>query len=386
MCQLTYSNMHEMYLNSLMIYLLGKIGSEKHDDGVGFICPDNSIWKCQLAAKDITNLGGIVSKFVIDDKPIPFHIRAATYGIEVTKENAHPFNGKHYILMHNGTLLPRNGEEPKDKKKDSDSKKFLDALDSARDTNKKKKFPEIFNDAMKDFAGKFAFIIREKDTNVDYIVRGRTAELWISYVIVDDKKSGYVINTSKETLKSAFHEFINIWDLFFPENVKFSEPKLLKQETIFIAKEDEIEEIGKSLEVTPVRETHSITPYRNQRNFNNWGSDEQDLEAVEIATKAYKIYDFLKEHSMGLLDFQLMIMISSGISILELTKEDLQLYIDFIIPKVSANKKVKDDVRRILNGSAFPHEIYEKYDLEYPWTVNEGEKVIKALNEYMKAV
>lgn len=391
MCQLTYSNLRDPYQNSLMIYLLGKIGSEKHDDGVGFICSDNKIWKSEVEANKITNLGNIININLIDNKPIPFHIRSATYGIAVTKENAHPFDGKHYILMHNGTLLPRNGEEPKDKKNDSDSLRFLKALDECKDINPSGSFQELLTGAMSNFAGKFAFIIRDKETNIDYIIRGRTAELWISDVLIDGKKTGYVINTSKETMEFAFHEFINIWDLFFPENISFSKPTLLDMESIFEAGDLEISKIGSIKEVTPVKET-SITPYqrvanRSARWDSNWEDETSNDEAKDIAKKAEKIYEFLSDHSLVLLDFQLLVMIAGGVSILELTEEDLEMFINYIIPKISADTKIRKQIKNILNGQSFPQEVYDNYpELEYPWTVNKSEVVIKALKEYSKTI
>lgn len=389
MCQLTYSNLHGMYLNSLMIYTLGKIGSEKHDDGCGFICSTNEIWKTKLAAKNITNLGEIINKNVLDDRPIPFHVRMATYGIEVTKENAHPFAGKHFILMHNGTLLPVDGKEPDNKKQDSDSLLFLKTLDECKDINPNATFEELFNAAMANFAGKFAFIIRERETNLDYIVRGKTAELWISSVTVDKQKSGYVINTSKDTMKSAFMEFINIWDLFFPEIVEFSEPVLLEQESIFLAETDVVNKIGKTVEVTPIKKetkysySYPASPARG-RDFSYLDDYDDNSDAKVIVAKAAKIYDFLHEHNMGLVDLQLMVMVSGGISILELTEEDLDMFIEYMIPKLSANKKIKIEVNNLLNGLYFPAEVYDKYKLEYPWTVNDGNAVINALKDYYK--
>lgn len=399
MCQLTYANTKDSYTNSLLVYLLGTIGSIKHDDGCGFVCSDNDIWKSQLAAEKITNLGTIINKFVVDNKPVPFHIRSATYGIEVTKENSHPFDGKHFILMHNGTLVPRNGEESKDKKHDSDSLLFLKTLDECKDKSPDASFEEIFKEAMTPFAGKFAFIIREKSTSTDYIVRGRTAELWISKFNFDGTESGYVINTSKDTMKDAFMQFKNIWDLFFTNLCEFSEPTLIDQETIFVAEETTITKIGKATEVEPKRETKALARGSNYNSgnaagtygryeYDSWkGYDEADGKA--ILEKAKKIYDFLSDHSMGLLDFQLIVMITGGVSILELTEEDLNMFNDYLLPKISANSKIRAKVKDILKDNSkvyVPNEIYEKYELEYPWTVNDGDKVIKALEEYFKEI
>lgn len=391
MCQLTYSNLHDQDLNKLAVYCLSKIGSARHDDGCGFICEDNSIWKSEIAANKILNLGEILNLNVQSNAPLPFHIRMATWGIEVKKENSHPFEGKHYILMHNGTLLPRNGEEPKDKTKDSDSLKFLKTLDEYKDKKPDGAFPDIFNEAMSNFAGKFAFIIREKETNVDYIVRGKTAELWISYVKFNDEPKGYVVNTSKETMKEAFDDFINIWDLFYAETVQFSEPKLIDLETIYVAEYNDVRKIGKTVEFTPKKEEKAIVPatrggHSNWRGNNYWDNYDADADAKEILQMAKKVHTFLEDHCMALIDLQMMFMISAGLSVLEVTKEDIEFYENYVIPKISANKTIRARVKSILNGQYFPHDVYIKYNLEYPWTVNDGDKVIKALEEYTKSI
>jgi hypothetical protein len=371
-----------------MVYELAVIGSEKHDDGCGVICPDNRIWKSAMEAGKITNLGDILDSIIVDKKPIPFHIRSATWGIEVTKENAHPFDGKHFILMHNGTLLPRDGEEPKDKKHDSDSLRFLNELDETKGKNPEFSFPDVFNKTMENFAGKFAFIIREKETGIDYIIRGRTAELWISTVKDNDNNIGYVINTSNITMKDAFHHFVNIGAFMRVSDgeLKLSEPVLLKAETIYEAKSTALLEIGTTKEFTPVKKEDKkeskTTSLINRVRGEIIPKVREDSDIGKIIKSAIKIYEFLSEHSMTLLDLQIMFKIMGGLSLLETTMEDIVMFVDYMIPKISATKPLKTQVRLILNGKSFPNEVYGKYNLEYPWSVNDAEIVLNALKDY----
>lgn len=386
MCQLTYSNLHGSYMNSLMVYELAIIGSEKHDDGCGMICSNNKIWKTEMSAANIINLGDILDGYVTDRKPIPFHIRSATWGIEVKKENSHPFDGKHYILMHNGTLLLRNGEEPKDKKHDSDSARFLKELDDAKDKNPMANFEKIFNIAMDNFAGKFAFIIREKETSKDYIIRGKTAELWITTVKDNNKNIGYVINTSDITMKDAFHQFINISAMMriSEGELEWSKPELLKAETIFEATDMNLVEIGSSKEFTPVKKEEKKAQFIAGTRNEITPRISENSDIGKIIKYAARIYNFLNEHSMTLLDLQMMFTIMGGLSLLEITMEDLDMFVEYMIPKISTGGILKTQVRQILNGKSFPNEIYEKYNLEYPWTVNDGKKVLDSLKEYVK--
>lgn len=388
MCELTYCNLGNPQLNSTMLYFLSLIGSEKHDDGFGFIRNNGKVWKTELAAKDTNNIGEILSAGITDNSPVPFHIRSATFG-SVSKENSHPFTGKHFILMHNGTLINKDGPVPtnKDKDKDTDSFRFLLALDEAREKNKDAPFEEIFNSTIESFAGKFAFIIRCTDTNVDYVIRGKTAELWITTLTVGNKFLGYVVNTSKETLAQSVKRFVQIGQIFNYKKYNFSPPELLLQETIYIADKKGLTVVGKTKETEkPV--AHVYQPVKafqdDYSNFQhsgggNWNRTSGNKNLTEIAALANRIYKFLSEHSLDLIDLQAIFQVISGISLLELSKEDLTAFVIHLIPKLSADSKIKARVKRELNGASFPISWYKKYSLEYPWTVNPANKIISVL-------
>ncbi len=385
MCQLTYCNLHDAYYNSLMGYLLAYIGSERHDDGCGIICSDNKIWKSKFAARKVVNLGEIFYEKFADEKPVPLHIRKATYGIEVNDENAHPFRGKHYLLMHNGTLVPKDGEEPKDKKKDSDSEKFLKALDKATDEKPDDSFESIFNATMQQFSGKFAFIIRNIDTNTDNIVRGKTAELWISHLTIDKKKSGYVINTSKETMLDSFKLFKNIASLIDGKEYILTEPLLLAQETIFAAGKETIKEIGKTKETVVIKPIVEID-YAVNRMLNKAKAKDESPELVQkLILLAERIYEYLEEHSMELIDLQLIFQAIAGISLLEVTLEDLVMFREYLLPKITASNNIRKRIHELLDGKPFPKELYKLHDLEYPWPLNDGVKVEEYLKKFLAA-
>ena len=216
MCELIHCNLHNKRLNTLMAYLLAVTGSGKQRDGVGFICDNNSYWKSKLSADSINNLGTIIRTNIKDDSPISAHIRNATFGIPIEDKNAHPFMGDNFLLMHNGTLLRKEDDEAK-KEKDSDSEDFLNQLELEHKISKNKTdFVTIFNNAMEHFTGKFALIIRDRRNTLTYIVRGKTAELYISNIETTNKEKnrtkevGYIIDTSKITMDNAFFAFRNV--------------------------------------------------------------------------------------------------------------------------------------------------------------------------------
>lgn len=382
MCQITYANLHDKKLNALMVYLLTSTGADKHDDGVGFMCSANQIWKTEKAANKISNLGYILHLNIPDDRPVPAHIRMATSGIPILEKNAHPFIDKNYVLLHNGTLVQLKDTRGKE---ESDSELFLKTLEEARiAAGKEGNFVDIFNTAMSQFTGKFAFVIKDRAQNKDYIIRGKLAELWFTPVlkVIKGKKEkevpiGYFVNTSKDTSTKAIEVFQNVAPIFTEHKFSFGETTLLKEETIFVAQDFELEVVGKTKEVpTPVKPTqYNKANQASQANQNpirlpaassrvNSASDKLILE------HGVKIHDFLDSHSLNLLDFQILFYMASKASILEMSEEDILFFIRYAIPRLSAPKKVREDIKRKLGGRSFPAHLYDMLGLEYPWMVN----------------
>jgi predicted glutamine amidotransferase len=394
MCEISYVNIHSPELNRLMVYLLTGIGSSKHDDGTGIMCSNNAIWKTKLEAKIITNYGACLFRDIKDDLPIPAHIRKATWGIEVTDENAHPFASNNYILMHNGTLeLKEEKAKKKDTKRDSDSETFLNYLEEARKEKSDSPFEDIFKHAMEHFTGKFAFVIRDKGVNTDYIIRGKTANLYISEIRIKDQKKirGYVVNTNDITMKEAFHHFINLTALTYGVNYEFSDPKLLEQESIFVSLPYGIKKIANAKEESPVTKSdnywdrmrhdrlQTVSPIKSTIKSTSNNSD-----SAKIIGKAQKIYEFLDKHGLSFLDLQLIVSVIGGISLLEMNEQDVDFFIDYMIPKLSFDKKQRKSIKAILNGGVFPSHLYKDYDLEYPWVLNDKAKVMEAINSLKK--
>lgn len=402
MCEITYSCLNDPALNKIMVYLLTTIGSEKNDDGTGFITSKNTAWKTKLKASIISNYGKCLSDSITDETPVAAHVRAATYGIEVNDENAHPFKSKSFVLMHNGTLiLNEESKENKvsDKKHDSDSARFLAFLEDESNKNPDESFEKIFNSAMSNFKGKFAFIIRRIDTSSDFIIRGKTANLFISEMREKNKKriKGYIINTNAETIKAAQLKFKNLASSLTGVEYEFTDPVLLNQETIFVAEKYGVKEVGKTKEEAPEAPkaaamsnfsngTHHVISPNMRKRYLGGGADADANELFQIVHRGEEIFRFLEKNSLSFIDFQMLVEHMSGISVLEMTKEDCTFFIEFLIPKLSAPKALRKWVSQKLNGRSFPLKVYEEYDLEYPWTVNKEIDVKNHLNKYLDSL
>lgn len=387
MCQLTYCNLKDPKLNKLMVYLLTTKGSVKNDDGTGIICSDNSAWKTKLPAEKITNYGEILSQEIVDDSPIPAHVRLATFGIPVEDKNAHPFNGNRFLLMHNGTLQRKN---PNSARNGSDSEEFLGELENCVNEDKNADFPSLFNKAIDKFYGKFAFIIRDKKDSKDYVVRGSTANLYISYLNLKGKKQkvskpvGYIVNTSDTLIKECIIEFINLVNLMYPELdkiIEVTEPKLIEGETISLAEEFDIKKMGDTKETS--KPVESVKPTASHSYITRADRNSANSTSYkEMSTMARKIYEFLSSHSLNERDFQRIVFAVSGISLLELTEKDAQEFIKSVIPVISASKNHKNRIKKALSGRTFPDSAYKDLNLEYPWMLAlEGKNKEKKLDQ-----
>lgn len=415
MCELTFCSLISREENVLLGMFLTRIGASKHDDGTGYLTKD-SAWKTSLAANRIINYGEILEKEIYETKeydPIAFHIRSATRGISVTDENAHPFIGKHFSLMHNGTLEFDDEEDDVNffskaaKTSDSDSLKFLGLMDEIREKEPNLEILHVVNKAMEKCSGKFAFIIKEASTGDFYIVRGDTAELWISeyYILSEEelkeiektKKSppresdGYVINTSKETLREGILQFFTTYQLFCPDyTAYFTNPALLKKETMFKA------EVNGLVEVGEVKEKRAYKNYNYHNQASRVGQSQTLLPVSSLESHkeldtalslSKNVSSWLKDASLSASDFQLILGFLFGVSLLELTEEDVNVFLSNVSPALlsTAPKRFRKHVRKLLNGEPFPRYLYTKFDLEFPWVVNEKEKVVTALDYHIKA-
>lgn len=382
MCQLTYCNLGNAKYNRLMVYLLMVEGAIKNDDGTGIICSSGAGWKTKLAANMISNLGEILRDNITDNSPVPAHIRLATFGIPVEDKNAHPFVGKKFILMHNGTLQPKSDDAKNKKDKGSDSEEFLSYLEKVAKAKKDNSstFVDIFNEAIEEFTGKFAFIIRHQTepSTKDYIIRGKTADLYISYLSSKSAKGkltklGYIVNTSKEVIKESIVKFVNLLDISSNDSqtLQFSDPELLQEETIFLAEPLDLKEVGKTKETAKPAIVYSTQHAITRAPSNSFTSSHNvSKEAFSKMTSyAARISEFLRGHFMSERDFQRLFYLMGEVSVLELRENDIVFFVEQIIPILSASKSAKKAIADALRGDLFPDSAYKDLNLPYPWTL-----------------
>jgi len=213
MCQLILINTNDKDINTALLLSQLLIDTEtSHQNGFGVFSNGRDLNKTKETPHHFEDLGITLKKEIKNKKPILAHVRQASTNQEISNEKAHPFESAHFILAHNGTLeLSKEYSEnhPKqvealEKSKLIDSEIFLMHLEFAYE-DEKHDFVKAINKAMKDFSGKFAFLIFEKELGKYYAVRGNTADLHFAKILSGPEKEliGYVINTEEKSLRNG---------------------------------------------------------------------------------------------------------------------------------------------------------------------------------------
>ena len=309
MCQLTLLNFHNDFdiskpaiqeeLNKLF-FALSVINSQEHSDGHGMAFLDGKTGAHVVLKSERSGLVGTVPDICKKEgyvltSPIMFHVRKVSVRYtknEILEENAHPFNGEHFVLAHNGTF---SGELITANKDDKviDSQVFHNKLESMwKERDKKDKFVDVLQKTLDLFEGKFALIVRHKKAGKIYVVRGYLTDLHIVDVRYKGKKVGYLINTEDDPLfpiNNLCYRFTNFtFDLS-------EDPKELEKYKVYEVGSENLIEIGEIKDYVKTTVTvynrgrHVATPRKSTDSSTTKG----DLEKTGINPK------WLVEEFMG---------------------------------------------------------------------------------------
>lgn len=414
MCQLSFCNLHSDDLNRELFLIMSSMGASVHKHGwgaVGTLSADSYV-KCGIPGNLTLNGGELIQSFA---GPLLGHIRLASAQVPVTEDNAHPFTAEQIFQMHNGTLTP---------KKDSDHVTHItvlsapDAKGVVTETKVKRSDSEVFfehfmkkykenggdfvkglTSAMADFSGKFALMYYIKPTNEIFIVRGKTADLHISYLTegVGDKAKvlGYVINTAKEIVETSTILLSNLHQARGEAELSFTTPVLLKEETIFKALDFGLEEIGTIKE----NSAYSGTYYgrgggRTFLGDDVWddGTDADTVTKVSTVNHApanttkygQTIFTFAVDYSMDIKDMQMLFHRIYGSSLLDAEEVTVKHFVDKVLQGLRSKgpKIIRKRLKAALAGRKLPVSYYYKYD--FPWMLNNKETQMEIVKEVEK--
>lgn len=410
MCQLSYVKLPTDALSRRLLLLMSATGASVHKHGWGAMETKNEkskYIKCSIPANCTTNYGNVISKL---SGPLIGHIRLASAQVPVTDENAHPFVAKGIMQVHNGTLVPKDDKkhvthkdvesEPDPstglvtltKVKRSDSEVFFEYFMKMYEQHKTD-FVKAVQEAMKEFTGKFALMYHVESTASTYIIRGKTADLYITYLKESsDEKApvmGYAVNTSKDVLENCCLLLSNLEQLDGRHELLFSEPALLAEETIFLAKEFGLEKVGEIKENTSVYSSYSRGVIDTWEGYN----DDDNLLGIQPVAKntpinyaadnaikyAAEIYKFMEDFSMSPKDMSRLYYQIFNASLLETDDGTMKFFTTKLMDKLrSRTTKIIRKRLKAATGGKLPSDVYITY--EFPWMLNSKDKQVELVN------
>lgn len=410
MCQLILTNLGNKKLNQIATAIAIQAGAAAgNNDGTGIMTVRGStpsVWKTAMSGGEMLDLGRVSASCVTGDSPVIAHVRAASKGIVISEENAHPFEGERFILAHNGRLY-HSGEKVEytttgNTGVSSDSLDFLTELEKQAVEHPDKDFLGIANEAMKKFMGKFAFLIFDKSDSTYYICRGSTAPLHIAHMYkdyeyqesYDDKgnlefstllkdHAGFIVMTQKNSLNDACTLITPQLQISTGDNTIFSDPIELDKDTVYKVVGDSITVVGK-LEENPV-----VYATYTQQTGNKLLNQSTRTSNVDLTNDFWRhadvVFSFMKNNFLSIEDIDFLFMTLLGVPIAACSVKDIELFVETAIPKLSAPKKIRKALKTISGSSIvyIPMSAYKELDLEYPWCINKGDK-LQELVKYMQ--
>lgn len=348
MCQLCFINLNDEILNRTWAYASIYANSKKiHEDGFG-ISSGTEIYRHEKCAWNLTDWTRYV-KF-ITDKPVMTHVRKASLvgGARLIKDKKynHPFRTKNLILMHNGTLLRKDEVDKYKVDKVVDSEIFLRSLSKVYNRNGHN-LTNALQKTMKDFYGKFAFIIYEILKDKYMIVRGKTALLhYLNLQVKKDDKvalTGFVINTDKDSLYEglciANNYTINSHDMQIGWE-KGKAVEVLDAESIYEIDRFEFKKTGEIEENSEPVTTTTTTYSRGSNYQNDWATQGFSKEELRIIRE---IGTFKNKWRISLEYLDLMFYFTFGTGLLSSEEDDFKLFADKIIPNLNKHAKKEED-------------------------------------------
>lgn len=400
MCLLSLVNLHNEELNKKLLLLMQSFGSTVHKDGWGVLACSGYYVKSELPANFTPDYGNELRIVNSGDERILGHIRQASPLIPVTVENSHPFTKDSIAFMHNGKLTPKEeskfiltyevDEEKEDKGivtvskkkvKYSDSKIFFDHFMGIMEQNKDKDAIKALKSAMEDFYGKFAFIINVASSNTTYIVKGKTADLHISYLLNPEdgeKVLGYVVHTNKDILDMCGVVLSNLQQLEGKSPVYLSIPKPLESESIYIARKFGIEKVDTIKENDAPATTYyygragTWTEWDGERGTQIWKQNDAKNSTEQKFINIIK--NFMREYSLSRSDLQRIFFEHYGVSLLEVDDEILRHFCKKVIQTFasSTTKTYRKRLLKVLGYKSVPYSamIGAGIDLQFPWMLS----------------
>ncbi len=397
MCQLTLIHGRTDLCKVLLPNLTMNNASDGNKDGHGYFVVPKMMWRTTTSGIEAVFDERYIPRleeFIEDDKKttIVSHVRSASYKFKdlVNIENTHPFQVDNIILMHNGTLSTKN--EKLEIEDHIDSLWFTQHLASiVKGKNLK---PSHISKAMKEFTGKFAFLIvdMQQPTKI-FVARGKTADLY-STTFKDGRNRvlATVINTSDDNLKLSSVPMY--WRAFRGTSLKIEEPKILDEESIYIfdTKTGVLKKTRESIEenntISSVTRVHpNIGPYNDDHDYGlhmGYGHG-RFHNSVGMDTMIDKISNLAFTMRLGYTEMNLIFQMLFNIPMLFATKDHIEPFLDTLeLIAGEYGKRVGKKLAKWQRISTayyytFPEgnslDLYNRTGLIFPWFMQSGGEI-----------
>ena len=374
MCQLNFANLRNKEWNGLYYLTQTFENSLTNKDGFGFYA-DGYKLTSKLSPNSCYNIGDLLRKNYTSAGPILSHVRLATVGIAnkkvVEDATSHPFEGKYFVLAHNGVLELKVYN---DKYKDVpvDTLVFLYELENRYE--KEKDIAKCISETIDLFYGTYAFLIYNKETSEYYAVKGRTKKLHLLSVFnnVTKEELGYVLNTDALDADLNLLRIRNIFQFLYGIDIDNSKPIDLEPESIFLLG-DVPKKIGSVKE--------SIRPAVA---YSKWEDDYYTKNSRKDYVIPQDILDpfhaFVSDLGLNLCELDVICFTTTGKGLVSLSEEEATWLIKNVLNKIRAfytkgkqniwYEIIKETRGKFLKGVPSYTYPYIQYGLRFPYVIN----------------
>ena len=410
MCQLALVHLGDPVLNGIFLSPLLQVDSATNKDGTGFLAINNNkkgnvsnftLWKTEMSADCITNLGMAIRECISSNHPVMGHVRYASKGIAPTKENSHPFEGERFYLAHNGRLYDKDAVvewASDDTGTASDSLAFLTRLEREAVTSPKASIVELLNSAMKDYKGKFAFLIYDCRYNKQYAVRGTTADLHISHIGIENSKDvvtpiGFIVNTKKDSLEDALTIAAQIAQIVTGKYIVYDDATILEKDSIYEVQGIDLVKIGELKESSVTytyKQCTGMATYAGYSRVYPAATNTNDASSnwdIDLHRLMDRVSRFMLDHFLSIPDMDTLFFLFLGIGLADAQRRDLEEFVETVIPKISASKKFRERLEKVMGPAKTVWLLtYKKVrGLEYPWMLNDT-KTLNDMYDYIAGI
>ena len=180
--------------------------------------------------------------------------------------------------------------------------------------------------------------------------------------------------------------------------LRFSEPTAIEINSINTIENNTLVKIAdchenKEEDVAPKKDNIITAAYKDmvrKRGNANRASEpifDPDKDILDKKDPRYILNDYMIAHFMMPKDILILFQMFCGVSLAGATEETVRSFVDDVIPAITAYESFRRGVGKRISGRIFPVNLYTAKDgLEYPWPINNEQKVFRQMTIFEKNI